>query len=388
MFAALCLQRAGFKRVRLLEKAAELSEVGAGIQIGPNGARLLQQLGLREVVESWAVRTPRGSMMDGVTGRQICQYPLDDWAVEQFGYPFYQMHRADLQAVLVRALEERLPGSISLGEALTEVVERDSAVEVATSKGRTAQFDLMIGADGIRSRLRTARYDAAEPSFSGRVAWRAVVPKDAIRDSEQYAARVWIGPGRHLVQYPVRRGNLLNLVACVDTSVVVPERWHGRSDSSPLREAFASWCPEVRDLVASMQDALCWGLYERPPLEDMVTARTALLGDSAHAMLPSMAQGAVMAMEDAATLAGYLSRREDLNSALKAYQSARAARNARVQETARQNMAFFHRRIGLAGDFQLSLLSRAGDFSEQLIGRRYAWVYGFNAGNLLPSVES
>ncbi len=382
----MCLERAGFRNIKLFEKATELSEVGAGIQIGPNGARLLQQLGLREAIERWAVRTPGGSMMDGVSGSEICSYPLDDWAVERFGFPFYQLHRADLQAVLAQALEQRLPGVVELGNPVVSVEQGDSNPQLVVSHGEARQADLVIGADGIHSAVRKACFDKADASFTGRVAWRAVVPADAVADSERGSARIWIGPGRHLVQYPVRRGGLLNLVACVDTSVVVPERWHGTSDVEPLKRAFEGWCPRVQQLVGAMNGALCWGLYERPPLQHMVYNRVALLGDSAHAMLPSMAQGAVMAMEDAATLAGRLAAATDVKSALLGYEADRQARNTRVQETARQNMVFFHRRSGLSGDFQLSILGRAGDMAETLIGKRYAWVYGFNAGAALESV--
>ena len=352
--------------------------MGAGIQVGPNGARLLQAMGLRQEIEAWAVRSPRGLMMNGVSGQKICAYPLDSWSVAELGLPFYQIHRADLQAVLVRALRQRLPDVLITDTCLESVENQESGCSVTDQKGNTYQADLLLGCDGVHSQLRELEFDQTKPRYSGRVAWRSLVPTANLPDELRHAARVWTGPGRHLVQYPVRRGTLMNIVACVESPQSVPESWQGQTDTAALQTAFQDWCPQVTTLVGQMREALCWGLYERAVLPFVVKNRLVLLGDAAHAMLPSMAQGAVMSMEDGYQLAMNLSAEKEIAEALQFYQVARQKRNARVQETARRNMHFFHQLGGLVGYAQRAMLKNTGASSEWIIGKRYAWIYGFD----------
>jgi salicylate hydroxylase len=376
LFSALCLHRLGLNSV-VLEKNEELAEVGSGIQIGANGSRLIHKLGLQSELEKYATAPARGIMMDGISGQMICPYPLDSFAQVHHQYPHYQIRRADLQRVLVEALEHRDPDSLKLGVELAEIQQTPGCIEAITAQGQVFQGRALVGCDGIHSRTRELLFGKTKPSFSGCVAWRAMVPAASLDFTLAQRPMIWIGPGRHIVQYPVASGQLINIVACIDTSVTEQEQWQGNSSGTVLRESFSDWCPQVIRLISQAEDALRWGLYERPVLDSWTSGRATLLGDSAHAMLPSLAQGAVMAMEDADQLAISLAEQADTVAALEEYQSKRILRTRKTQAVARQNMEFFHQRR-LLDRLSAKALHLVGDRAEDLIGNRYNWLYGYS----------
>ena len=379
LFSALCLHRLGLNSV-VLEKTEELAEVGAGIQIGANGSRLIHKLDLQSELEKYATAPARGIMMDGVSGRMICPYPLDSFAQIHHQFPHYQIHRADLQRVLVEALEHRDPSCLKLGVELAEIQQTSDCIEAITAQGHVFKGRALVGCDGIHSRTRELLFGKAKPSFSGCVAWRAMVPASSLDFKHAQQPIIWIGSGRHIVQYPVASGQLINIVACVDTSVTEEEQWQGKSPEMDFCESFSDWCPQVIQLISQAQDALRWGLYERPVLDSWALSRATLLGDSAHAMLPSLAQGAVMAMEDADQLAISLAEQTDTVAALQEYQSKRISRSREAQAAARQNMEFFHQRR-LLDRLSAKALHLAGDRAENLIGKRYNWLYGYTGNS-------
>lgn len=381
LFTALCLEQRGLSSI-VLEKAEELTEVGAGIQIGANGSRLLHQLGLKSEIEKYASVPDNGLMMNGLSGRSICTYPLNKFAQQRHQFPHYQIRRADLQKVLVEALESRASESLKLGVELKEIRQVLGSVEAVSAAAQIFRGMALVGCDGIHSVTRGYLFGQTEPGFANCVAWRAVVPSSEINLQDAQQPKIWIGSGRHIVQYPVASGDLVNIVACVDTSRVEQEQWQGSSSAADMRESFADWCPEVQQLISKAEGALRWGLYERPVLDSWTSGRVTLLGDAAHGMLPSLAQGAVMAMEDGYQLARSLAEQTDTSAALRDYQSKRILRTRKTQAVARKNMKFFHQR-SLSDRLSAQALRLAGGHSEALIGNRYNWLYGYSSDSRL-----
>jgi salicylate hydroxylase len=379
LFAALCLHHHGLNSI-VLEKAEDLVEVGAGIQIGANGSRLIHKLGIQSEFEKSAAAPAKGLMMDGNSGRPICHYPLSGFAEKYHQFPHYQIRRADLQQVLATALESRMPGCVRLATELSDIRQTPETLEAIATDGQVFCGRAVVGCDGIHSRTRQLVFGDTEPNFAGCVAWRALIPISEMELPNPELPRIWVGKGRHLVQYPVGSGSLVNIVACVDSAVEEQERWSGRSSTAELVESFSDWCPEINKLLSKTEDALRWGLYERSVLDSWNAGRITLLGDAAHAMLPSLAQGAVMAMEDADQLAESLAAQENTEVALLEYQSRRIFRTRKTQLVARKNMEFFHQR-GLANKLSVKALRLAGSRAETLIGNRYNWLYGYTTEN-------
>ncbi len=380
LFAALCFQQVGIDCV-LLEKSRRLEEVGAGIQIGANGSRLLHKLGLQNALAGCVSVPAKGFMMDGIRGRWICDYPLNDFSQRKYQLPHYQIRRADLQAILLQALQERAPDCLHLGTELVELHQTDDYVEAVCSEGRSFRGRALVGCDGIHSRTRQLLFDKTHADFAGCIAWRAMLPRNKLDlAGDLNVPKIWIGPGRHLVQYPVAAGEMVNLVACVDSQEEVREEWQGSSPGEEFVQSFSDWCPEVKKIVEAAEGALKWGLYERPVLENWNVGRVSLLGDAAHAMLPSMAQGAVMALEDAEQLAQAFAQCSDSRAALGFYQTQRIGRSRQVQSVARKNMQFFHQQRPV-DRLSAKALQLSGKRAENLIGRRYNWLYGYRAGS-------
>lgn len=378
LFAALCLERLGIKSI-LLEKSDELAEVGAGIQIGANGSRLIHQLGLQEAIEKYANSPAVGQIMDGRSGRSICPYPLNNSSQKRYQFPYYQIHRGDLQRILVEAVKQRIPNCLRLGTELREISQDAERLQVTTNSGERINGRALVGCDGIHSRTRELLFEDGAAGYAGNLAWRAVVSLTKLDHSQDWQTpKIWVGPGRHLVQYPVSAGNALNLVACVESDITEVERWQGNSPAEELSNTFADWCPEVQHIIGLADDALKWGLYERPVLSNWSKGRATLLGDAAHAMLPSLAQGAVMAMEDAAELAQALNTHSNTVEALQHYEQRRISRCRKVQQVARDNLDFFHQSSGFRDRLSLKVLALMGQGAETVIANRYGWLYGYS----------
>ena len=409
LFTALCLHRRGIDCI-LLEQSEQLLEVGAGIQIGANGSRIIRDLGLETDIEALAISPAKGSLCDGLSGQKICSLPFNTSAQKSYKHPYFNIHRADLQKVLVKAVQDRLPKSLHLGCQVSSVEQNGEDVIVHLESGVSYTGSILVGCDGIHSQIRKVIFEDGAPVFAGAVAWRAVVPlAHLVEESREIQSKfdepkVWIGPNKHIVLYPVRSGSALNLVAVVDLpkdarSDNFPEVWHGASSTEALRSSFATWCPEVKNLVERADSAHCWGLYHRTIPKQWHLGRVVLLGDAAHAMLPSLAQGAVMAMEDAEELANRLAGvnirdAQALRTSFEGYQAARIDRSHRVQRSSAFNRDFFHLNHGFLDRFALFLLkllegiklnrfagsSRSPEtLAQKLLARRYHWLYGYKS---------
>jgi salicylate hydroxylase len=368
---ALCLARAGFE-VCVLEQAKALSEVGAGVQISANGARVLHQLGLAERLKEVAFVPERGEIRHWQTGETLITRPLGSASIEKFGFPFYHLHRADLHDALASALEDTAATSgnamtIRLGHKVSDFIETATGITVKTSAGDEIDGDVLVGCDGIHSAVRTKLFGPDDPRFTGCVAWRATIPTSALPVNHvRPVASNWIGLGGHFVHYYLRRGELVNCVGVTERNEWADESWSSEGSRQAFHDDFENWHEDLQVLMRSTQTCFRWGLFDRDPLPQWSTDRVTLLGDACHAMLPFMAQGAVMAIEDAYTLSQCLAaNRDNVRVALQRYETLRRERTAKVQQMSRDNIEFFHN-------------ADIDNLEERLNGHRDAhlWLYG------------
>lgn len=336
---ALALARSG-RGVRVLERAHQFAEVGAGLQLAPNATRLLSRLGVLDAVLDAGVAPARIVLADARTGEGLVSADLGDRFVRTFGAPYVVVHRHDLLEILLAACRE-LGVALETGRTVHSVRTEGSLAHLVCSDGAEYAAQAVIGADGLHSGLRASLLGPAEPVASGYVAYRGAMPIEQVqRPHDLDTVIAWIGPGLHLVQYPIRRGDLYNQVAVFRSPGFVSGD-PGWGSPEELDAAFQSMCPAVRQALPSLTLSVSWPTYDREPIDRWVDGRTALLGDAAHPMLQYLAQGACQAIEDAVTVAGQIDlhdrpgQRDGVPRALAAYERIRAPRAARVQRSAR-----------------------------------------------------
>jgi salicylate hydroxylase len=372
--AALALARAGYRAV-VLEQAERLEEAGAGIQLSPNATRVLTDLGLAEKLRPHVVTPQAIRVVAGASGRDIVRIPLGSTAEQRYGAPYWAIHRADLQSVLAAAIAEKIDITLRLGTRVEDfaIHQHGVTVEARAAQGtRDEQGIALIGADGLWSTLRTRFGDRRVPRFARRTAWRAVVPAAQLTpEFREPVTGLWLGRDAHLVHYPVKAGAMVNIVA------TIRDDWHEPGWSAPgkpgdLAPRFAGFAPAARALIAMPERWQKWALFDRAPARIRAKGPVTLLGDAAHPMLPFLAQGGAMAIEDAAVLANCLERDEDTVQALRSYEWSRRRRVARAQREARRNSWRYH--LGpLAFARDIALKTMGG---ERLL-RRYDWLYGW-----------
>lgn len=329
--------------VTVLEQAAAFGEIGAGIQLGPNIFRMFDYMGLTEAVNRVAFFPPGLSMNDVRTGERIVRVKLGDLARATYGFPYGVIYRADLHRLLLQACQTRANISLRTLAKVESFEQSAEGVSVCLAGGESLQGSALIGADGLWSKIREAVVGDGKPRVSGHVALRAVLRRDQVPIrlwSDDVT--LWGGEKTHLVHYPLRRGELFNLVA-VFHSNKYDEGWNSFGDSAELNERFAEACPPVRDLLGKIDTWKMWVLCDREPVKNWSDRRVTLLGDAAHPMLQYLAQGAGQAIEDAVVLREALRfTRGDVPHAFQKYQQARYLRVGRVQLTARLYGDIYH----------------------------------------------
>lgn len=342
--AALALARKG-RRARVLEQGAQFREIGAGIQLGPNVYRMFEVLGLTEAIERYSVHPDNLVMMDAVTGDPVIRVPVGGEAFrERFGgYLYGVIHRGDLHQVLLEACQANEAIELSTRAKGLRYEDFGDRVVLHMENGERIEGCALIGADGLWSRVRAQLLGEGRPRVSGHIAYRAVLPRAEVpEDLWRNDVVLWAGPKTHLVHYPLRRGELYNLVA-VFHSDRYEEGWDVYGDTAELRAKFANERPEVLRLLEKIDVWKMWVLCDREPVREWSRGRVALLGDAAHPMLQYLAQGANMALEDAVVLTAYAEIAGwDFERAFRWYQDARYLRTARVQVTARYYGDIYH----------------------------------------------
>jgi salicylate hydroxylase len=373
--AALGLARAGWG-VTVFERAEGFGEVGAGLQMSPNASRVLRWLGVFDRVAGHAFRPEAAQMRDGHTGTTIYRVSLGDVAERRWGAPYLHVHRADLHAALLAAAEEAGVELVTGAEA-ESYGNRPEGARLRLGDGRVETGDLLVAADGIRSSLRAVLNGPEEADFTGQVAWRGTIPAERLPDGVvPPEATVWAGPGRHLVTYYLRGGALVNFVAVEEKAEWSAEGWAVPGEPERLRAGFEGWHDSVRHVLDAVDAAYLWGLFVRPEQVRWCDGHVALLGDSAHAMLPFMAQGAAMALEDVAVLVRALDETEDIAAALRAYEDARFHRVAKVQAQSRANGMLFHKRTDLGRLFSWAPIAAVAWLAPGLAAAQLDWLYG------------
>jgi len=377
--AALCLAQWGHE-VIVVERAAEIHEVGAGIQLSPNAMKVFQKLGLDQALLSAGFQPAAAEFRFGKSGRQIFSAPLGAWAEQRWGAPYVHIHRADLIAILTRALAHAAPGALRLGTGAVRYAQSNASVALMLDAGEAVECDVIIGAEGIHSALRAQMLGPERPRFTGCVAWRATTPVEKLGDdAPPPTACVWAGEGAHCVTYRLRGGTLANWVGVVERSNWTKESWTEMGARAEALADFEGWHPVIRRIIENADVHLRWALFDRAPLPRWTDGRVALLGDACHPMLPFMAQGAAMAIEDSWILARCLAKGITAPAGLKAYEAARRPRTAKVQATSRANAGTFHARGVARAAFGPMWL--AGKVAPAFIQARLDEFYAYDAVN-------
>ena len=382
--AALALAAKGF-RVVVLEKAERLEEAGAGLQLSPNASRVLVELGLQPRLASRAVMPDAINIMSAREGGEIARLPLGEAASFRAGAPYWVVHRADLQAALQAHVNDNPDIELRLGCQFDDVTSHAKGLTVVQRSGDARRQELavaLIGADGIWSSVRNHLFPDVQPQFSGLIAWRGTLDATALpREYTAPRVQLWMGPNAHLVAYPISGARQINVVA------IVPGTWNRPGWSAPggtneIKDAFASprWPPSARMLIGAVDEWRRWALFTVPDIGDWSEGAIALVGDAAHAMLPFAAQGAGMAIEDAAVLAKALSDSAGENiagipAALKRYGRLRRARVLQVQRAARRSGRIYH----LTGPLALARDLTIKAMGPKRVLARQDWIYDWRA---------
>ena len=358
--AALCLAKAGHQ-VQVFEQASEFGEIGAGIQLSPNCTHVLHYLGLAPALQAKAFLPQGVEFRHWRSGKVISTSELGDSVVQRFGSPYYHMHRGDLLTTLVTAAAAHDNIKLSTNSRITKLTQTAETASLVINE-REHIGDAVIGADGIHSAVRESLWGRQEPTFTGNVAWRAMVktsdlPENLIRPM----STAWWGPHKHFVHYYVRGGEFVNCVCVVEKDTWLGESWTDPGEYQELKSDFAGWHSDIQTLIdtADRSSLFKWGLFDRPPMPQWGQGRATLLGDACHPTLPFMAQGAAMAIEDAAVLAACLKDPATVTTDLQRYENLRRERTAGIQNGSRRNAKVFHLK-GIAAWLRNRAVGKAG----------------------------
>lgn len=362
---ALALRRRGIA-AEILEQAPELREVGAAVALSANGTRVLQHLGLADGLARVSTEFTELIHRDGRDGRRITAYPVGESYRRAFGAPWYGMHRIALQQLLGSAWGGE---HLHLGCRVEALELRDGSIRVLCASGAGFDADLVVGADGVHSQVRRWITGGDKPIYSATSGFRGLVPVERLPQlPDAGALQFWMGPGAHLLHYPIAGGSMINFLAVVEG----PGRWTApawmeAAEPGAHLEAFAGWHPAVTEMLGAVQQSPRWGLFALPPLPHWSRGRVVLLGDAAHAMLPHHGQGANQTIEDAAVLACELIRAHDMLAALRRYEHRRRVRTRQVQLASWMTSAALHLPDGAAAQRRDADLAR--------LPQRYGWIH-------------
>jgi salicylate hydroxylase len=374
--AALALERRGAE-ITVYEQSPVHGEIGAGLNLTPNAVKALRVLGLDAEIEAIGWGSEFLMIRSWKSGRFISHVRRGDYR-QKFGAPNLTVHRADLLGVLRGALRTT---AIRLGKRAVAVEAGERGAAVRFADGSTIEADIAVGADGIHSVVRESLFGADAPRFTGCICWRGMAPADAVpADIETKDGTMWMGPHGHVVHYRVRRGELVNIVAHIDSDAWTEESWTRECDVAEVMTAYAAWNSALTRLYPCSTRWYKWALYDRDPLQRWSKGRATLLGDSAHAMLPYLGQGAAMAIEDACVLAAMIARHgDDLSGALLAYERMRAPRATAAVLGSRERAKENHLAspwARLKRDVKFAFRERFGGADTTTF--QVGWLYGYD----------
>ena len=373
--AALALLRSGID-VEVYEQARELREVGAGVQLAANGTRVLYALGLGDELKALSCEAQGKEIRHWRTGEAWKLFDLGPVSIERYGFPYFTVYRPDLLEVLARAVRRIKADAIRLGSRCVGFSQDDSGVSVRLESG-SARGDALVGADGVHSAVRQGLFGPDRPQFTGVIAWRGIVPMARLpRHMARMIGSNWVGPGGHVVHYPLRAGKLMNFVGALERADWRVESWTSRGTTEELAADFRGWHADIQAFIGEIEAPYKWALMVRPPLERWSSGRVTLLGDAAHSMLPFLAQGAVQAIEDGCVLARCLGA-YPVEEALRRYEAARKERTRRAVEGSAGNIARFHNPVLAEAEEGRRFIER--EWATQRVADRYEWLFRYDA---------
>ena len=376
--AALAALRQGHE-VEVYEQASELKEVGAGVQLSANGTRVLYALGVGEELKSLSCEATGKEIRLWNTGETWKLFDLGKVSIERYGFPYFTVYRPDLLDVLARAARRLKADAIHLGRKCVGFTQTDGEVRLDLEDGTTATGDALIGADGVHSPIRQTLFGADKPQFSGIIAWRGIIPMERLPARMERRVGVnWVGPGGHVVHYPLRGGAVLNFVGALERTDWQVESWSARGTTEELAADYRGWHEDIHTLIRNIPAPHKWALMARPPMPRWTVGRVTLLGDACHSMVPFLAQGAVMAMEDGLILARALTELDgDVASRLARYEEARRERTRRAVEGSADNIARFHNRALADPVGARQYVER--EWAGHNVASRYEWLFRYDA---------
>lgn len=378
--AALALLQRGVD-VTVFEQAQELKEIGAGVQLGPNGVRVLYALGLEAEVNRLGVDAQSKEVRIWNTGQTWPLFNLGAESVERYGVPYLMMHRADLHTLLLDAVRACKPDAVQVASRCKGFTQSDGAVELDLEDGRKVRGSVLVGADGLHSAIRSALFGPDRPRFTGGACWRGIVDMARLPEHLRRPVGVnWVGPQGHVILYPVRAGKLLNFVGHVERDDWATESWTEEGSRDEIMADYEGWHEDVRTIVGHIDVPYKWALFLRTPLSTWSQGRVTLMGDACHATLPYLAQGANMALEDALVLARAITEFDDVEEALVRYQDARAERTTRIVNKSSENLGRFHNEA--LTDPVRAEQYVAEEWAPEKIRERYEWLFSYDAARV------
>jgi salicylate hydroxylase len=374
--AALALIKRGF-RVSVIEQARELAEIGAGLQVSANGAHALFSLGLEPALQRVWCEPAGKEIRLWTTGETWKLFDLGAVSRKRYGAPYFMIHRGDLHGILLDAVKSAAPDAITLNARVTGFEQDAGRVTVQCEDGVRIQGDALIGADGVHSCIRNALFGEMPARFTGMMIWRGLIPMERLPEHlRRPVGTNWVGPGGHVVHYPLRGGTLMNFAGTAEREDWRVESWTERGTTEEALNDFKGWNEDVLTMIRNIETPFKWALLGREPLERWTIGRVTLLGDAAHPTLPMMAQGANMAIEDGVVLARCLDAYDDVSAALQAYESARRERTARLVRAANDNASRFHNPA--LGNAEGAARYVDTEWQEAKVKQRYDWVFEYD----------
>ncbi|MGE0629872.1 MAG: FAD-dependent monooxygenase [Hyphomicrobiaceae bacterium] len=374
---ALALLQRGFT-VRVYEQAPELMEVGAGVQIAANGSRLLIALGLRQAMEQVVCPAALKIVRIWNTGQTWKLFDLGADSITRFGAPYWFVHRGDMHRALMRAVLELDPAAISAGRRVTGFDDDGAKVTLRLAEGGQATGDVLIGADGVHSTIRQQLFEAGRPEFMGIICWRGLAPMQALPEElRQPVGTNWVGPGGHVITYPLRRGEILNFVGFGERDDWKVESWTEKGSKAECAADFPRWHPLVHEIISKVDQPYKWALIGREPMPAWTKGRVTLVGDACHPMLPFLAQGANSALEDGVVLARCLDAYSDTSEALKRYETARIPRTTEIVNGSVASGRRFHNPTLADPVEAISYVDR--EWQPDKVRLRYDWLFEYDA---------
>lgn len=375
--AALALLQRGYD-VDIYEQAPALMELGAGVQIAANGTRIFEHLGLRPAFEKIVCEASAKEVRIWNSGQVFKLFDLGEDSVKRFGAPYWFVHRGDMHTILKDAVQALKTDAIHTSARCTGYTEDNGRITLEIADGRRPQGDILVGADGVHSRLREQMFDPAELEFMGIIAWRGLIERKKLPDDlQRMVGTNWVGPGGHVITYPIHGGEWMNFVGFGERDDWRVESWNEKGTHEECGKDFTGWNPAIHNMISLLDQPYKWALVSRPPLQTWSKGRATLLGDACHPTLPFLAQGAIMALEDSIVLTRCLDEYPDAEEALLQYQNARVERTTKIVNGSNEAGRRFHNRTLADPDAAVAFMER--EWAPDKVRTRYDWLFEYDA---------